>query len=97
MKLSGGFDARCLRRDGSRPRLLTLFSLLAAFGGLGLLAGAGIMLSTQSADAVAIALLLLAGAALLLLLALLGYRRRRRSRNGDSALNLSPHLLKKRG
>ena len=103
MKLSGDFDARCLRgrpqRDW-RARLSALVVLLLWLAALTLIGiGAGSLGAVHPAlDApLGVALsLLLAGALLVACALLLGRRaRRRRLRGGD--LCLAPHLQRRHG
>lgn len=103
MKLSGDFDARCLRprtQRSWRARLLGLFVLLLWLGGLTLLAVGSGSLSGMHAELDAplgVAVSLLLAGALLIACALLLRRRvrRRRERSGD--LSLAPHLLRRHG
>lgn len=103
MKTSDGFDARRLRRrEPSRWRLRFGAFLAAAallFGLLGILLGS---LSLTSAvplgglgDDGAVALLVVG--VILAWLGLVGWRRCRRRLRRDSALSMSPHLMRRRG
>ncbi len=103
MKLSGDFDARCLRsrpRRNWRSRLVGFFVLLLWLGGLGLLAVATTSLSGAHADIQAplgVALSLFLAGVLLIICALLLRRRARRRQSGNGDLCLAPHLMRRHG
>lgn len=103
MKLSGDFDARCLRsrpRRSWRSRLVGLFVLLLWLGGLALLAVATTSLSGVRSDVsapVGVALSLLLAGVLLIVCALLLRRRARRRQQGNGDLCLAPHLMRRHG
>lgn len=104
MKLSGDFDARCLRsrpQRNWRARLSGLFVLTLWAAALALLAaGAGSLSGAHDQlDAplgVAISLLL-AGALLIVCALLLRRRTRRLLRQRDGDLCLAPHLTRRHG
>lgn len=105
MKLSDGFDARRLRPRSAgnwRTRLgAALAALLATFGillsmaGIAALFGQHSVLGPLNESAVAASLFAVIGLALLYVGVMLWRRCRRRARHA-SALNMAPHLLKKR-
>lgn len=103
MKLSGDFDARCLRsrpQRSWRSRMVGLFVLLLWLAGLALLAVATTSLSgvRTGLDApIGVAVSLLLAGVLLIVCALLLRRRARRRQQGNGALCLAPHLMRRHG